>query len=73
MMIVHFKNRNGKEVNKMATNPPTGDGRRQGAVRKRSQAYNPKIDRWIKRDKETGLFIDQKSDGKPFKGVTRES
>ena len=56
----------------MATNPPTGDGRRQGAVRNRSQAYNPKSDRWTKRDKTTGRWIDQKSDGKPFKGVRKE-
>ena len=56
----------------MAKNPPTGDGRRIGAVRDRSQTYNPKIDRWTKRDKGTGQFIDQKSDGKPFKGVTKE-
>jgi len=56
----------------MATNPPTGDGRRQGAVRQRSQVYNPKNDRWIKRDSGTGRFMDQKSDGTPFKGVRRE-
>ncbi len=56
----------------MATNPPTGDGRRIGAVRDRSQAYNPKTDRWTKRDTESGRFIDQKSDRKPFKGVRKE-
>ena len=26
----------------MATNPPKGDGHRNGAVRDRSQTYNPK-------------------------------
>jgi len=56
----------------MAKNPPAGDGRRIGAVRGRSQAYNPKTGRWTKRDTETGRFIDQKSDGKPFKGITKE-
>lgn len=56
----------------MATNPPTGDDKRQGAVRNRSQAYNPKNDRWTKRDKETGQWMDQKSDNKPFKGVRKE-
>lgn len=56
----------------MATNPPSGDGRRQGAVRDRSQAYNPQNDRWVKRDVDTGRFIDQKADNKPFKGVRRE-
>lgn len=56
----------------MATNPPTGDGHRRGAVRDRSQVYNDRIDRWTKRDSDTGRFIDQKIDGKPFKGVTKE-
>ena len=56
----------------MATNPPIGDGRRNGAVRKRSQTHNPKTNRWVKRDSETGKFIDQKADKKPFKGVRKE-
>jgi len=34
----------------MATNPPTGDGHRNGAVRGRSQTRNPKTNRWVKRD-----------------------
>jgi hypothetical protein len=56
----------------MATNPPAGDNHRNGAVRDRSQTHNPHNDRWVKRDAETGKFIDQKSDHKPFKGVTKE-
>lgn len=56
----------------MATNPPTGDGHRNGMVKKRSQVYNPKIDRYVKRDADTGQFMDVKSDGKPFKGVRKE-
>lgn len=32
----------------MATNPPAGDGHRNGAVRKRSQVYNPKTEQWVK-------------------------
>ncbi|MGB8129663.1 MAG: hypothetical protein WCG81_07705 [Candidatus Angelobacter sp.] len=56
----------------MATNPPSGDNHRNGAVRDRSQTHNPQNDRWVKRDAETGKFIDQKSDHKPFKGVTKE-
>ncbi len=27
---------------------------------------------WVKRDAKTGRFMDQKVDGKPFKGVTKE-
>jgi hypothetical protein len=27
---------------------------------------------WVKRDDETGRILDQKQDGKPFKGVRRE-
>lgn len=56
----------------MAKNPPIGDGHRQGAVRDRSQVYNPTNDRWIKRDMDTGRFTDQKRDGEPFKGVRKE-
>lgn len=56
----------------MATNPPTGDGRRHGAVRKRSQVKNPQTGQWVKRDAGSGRFMDVKQDGKPFKGVRRE-
>ncbi len=56
----------------MATNPPKGDGQRKGAVRDRSQTLNPQNDRWTKRDTDTGKFIDQKADPKPFKGVRKE-
>ena len=56
----------------MATNAPTGDGHRNGAVRGRSQTYNPKTGNWIKRDKSNGRFMDQKGDGRPFKGVRKE-
>ena len=56
----------------MAKNPPIGDGHRKGAVRKRSQTYNPKNDSWVKRDADTGRFMDQKADNKPFKGVRKE-
>jgi len=56
----------------MATNKPYGDNRRVGAVRDRSQVHNPRNDTWIKRDKDTGRFMDQKADDKPFKGVRKE-
>ncbi len=56
----------------MATNPPTGDGHRIGAVRDRSQVQNPLNGNWTKRDTDTGRFIDQKKDGEPFKGVRKE-
>jgi hypothetical protein len=46
----------------MATNKPYGDNHRQIAVRVRLQVHNPHNDRWIKRDAETGRFIDQKGD-----------
>ncbi len=50
----------------------TGQGYRIGAVKRRSQVDNPANDRYTKRDAETGRFIEQKSDGKPFKGVRKE-
>lgn len=57
----------------MATNSPSGDGQRKGAVKGRSQIYNPKTDSWVKRDTETGRFMDVKtSDNTPFKGVRKE-
>jgi len=56
----------------MAKNGKIGDGHRNGAVKRRSQTYNPKIERYVKRDMDTGKFIDVKSDGYPFKGVRKE-
>lgn len=56
----------------MATNPPKGDGHRKGAVKDRSQVLNPKTDQWVKRDTDTGKFMDVKKDGYPFKGVRKE-
>lgn len=59
-----------KEV-PMATNPPK-DNSRIGMVRQRSQTFNPTTETWVKRDTETGRFMDVKSDGTPFKGVRKE-
>jgi hypothetical protein len=56
----------------MATNPPKGDGHRNGAVRDRSQVFNPETETWVKRDADTGRFMDQKQNGTPFKGVRKE-
>lgn len=56
----------------MATNPPSGDGHRNGAVKGRSQTYNPKNSQFVKRNTETGRFMDVKKDGTPFKGVRKE-
>ena len=56
----------------MAKNGKSGDGRRHGAVRKRSQTKNPKTNQWVKRDSETGRFMDVKQNGEPFKGVRKE-
>lgn len=56
----------------MATNPPVGDNHRNGAVCKRSQALNPKTNQYVKRNAETGRFMDVKQNGTPFKGVRKE-
>lgn len=57
----------------MAVNKPIGDNARVGAVRQRTQVYNPKTDAWVKRDATTGRFMDMKtSDNTPFKGVRKE-
>lgn len=50
----------------------TGNNYRHGMVKDRTQVYNPEIDNWTKRDNQTGQFINQKSDNKPFKGVKKE-
>lgn len=56
----------------MATNGVTGDNRRHGAVKGRSQTQTPS-GHWVKRDTETGQFMDVKtSDKQPFKGVRKE-
>lgn len=52
----------------MATN--TGKGFRNGPVRERSQTYNPVTEQHVKRNTETGQFIDNSPN--PFKGVRRE-
>ena len=56
----------------MAKNGKAGDGHRNGAVRDRSQTFNPKTEQWVKRDTSTGRFMDVKQDGTPFNGVTKE-
>lgn len=55
----------------MATNPPKGDGHRNGAVRQRSQTQTPSGN-YVKRDQQTGRFMDVKADKAPFKGVRKE-
>lgn len=55
----------------MATNPPKGDGHRNGAVKQRSQTQTPSGS-WVKRNTNDGRFMDVKSDGLPFKGVRKE-
>lgn len=57
----------------MATNPPKGDNRRHGAVKERSQTFNPRTERYVKRNTNDGRFMDMKSDNKPFKGVRKEN
>jgi hypothetical protein len=66
----HKKTKKGGDI--MAKNPPVGDGHRHGAVKDRSQVYNPTIDRWTKRGPD-GKFMDQKADNEPFKGVRKEN
>lgn len=56
----------------MAKNAPYGDNARKGAVKGRSQTFNPKTSTWVKRDTTTGKFMDAKKDGTPFKGVRKE-
>ncbi len=56
----------------MAKNAPYGDNHRHGAVKNRAQVYNSHNKRWTEIDTNTNLFIDQKADKEPFKGMRRE-
>tara|TARA_R110000782_G_scaffold5853_3_gene20245 strand:- start:42013 stop:42186 length:174 start_codon:yes stop_codon:yes gene_type:complete len=56
----------------MATNKPTGDNARKGAVKNRSQLENPKTGLYVKRDTSTGKFMDVKTTGGKFKGIRKE-
>ncbi len=56
----------------MATNNPTGDNARKGAVKDRSQFQNPKTGLYTKRDTGNGQFMDVKTSGGKFKGVRKE-
>ena len=49
----------------------TGRSFRIGAVRQRSQTFNPLTQSWTKRG-QNGQFVDGKSDKQPFKGVRKE-
>lgn len=49
----------------------TNSGYRQGSVTGRTQTKHSN-GHWVKRDAETGRFLDVKSDSKPFKGVAKE-
>lgn len=49
----------------------TGNEHRQGAVKERSQTFNPKTSCYVKRDTKTGKFISCKKD-EPYKGIKKE-
>ena len=53
----------------MATN--TGKGSRTGSVKDRTQTQTPQGN-YVKRDTESGKFMDQKTTGGAFKGVAKE-
>jgi hypothetical protein len=55
----------------MATNGKK-DGHRIGAVKERSQVLNTKTGLFVKRDANTGQFMDVKTTGGKFKGVRNE-
>ncbi len=56
----------------MAKNKPIGDNARKGAVKNRSQVLNTKTNLYVKRDSDTGRFMDVKTTGGKFKGVRKE-
>jgi len=58
-----------QEMN-MAKN--TGENTRKGAVKNKDQSLNPKTEKWTERNATSGKFTNVKSDGTPFKGVTKK-
>ena len=48
----------------------TNEEYRKGSVKDRTQLYNPKTEKYIKRDTKTGQFIS--SSDKKFKGIKLE-
>ena len=58
----------------MATNKPVGDNARKGAVRTQLRSKTMGEGTWIKRDKNTGKFMDQKKAAakKKFKSARLE-
>lgn len=57
---------------KLAVNKPLGDNARVGAVKGRTQTYNPKTKKVIKRNTLTGKFMDNKTTKGVFKGIRKE-
>ncbi|WP_268913990.1 hypothetical protein [Lentilactobacillus sp. SPB1-3] len=55
----------------MAKNGVPGKGR-VGAVKSRSQSFNPKTGLWTKSNSKTGRFMDTKTSGGKFKGVSHK-
>ena len=49
----------------------TGNGHRKGAVKGKSQTYNPKTKQHVKRDTKSGKFVSSKNT--PYKGVKKET
>ena len=47
------------------------EGTRIGAIKERSQVYNPKTELYVKRDTNTGQFMSAKET--PYKSVKKEN
>jgi len=56
----------------MAGNGKSGDNRRHGYLKERSQTFNPTTGQFVKRNTTNGQFIDVKQEGTQFKGVRKE-
>ena len=56
----------------MATNPPSGDGHRNGMVRQRSQVFNPKTGIWTKRG-PNGRFMEENKTELHSKALEKKS
>lgn len=75
----YIEKTNEKEEKKMAKQTKTTVVKQSNTLpfktedfKDRTQIFNPKIGKWVKRDSKTGLFTSVKSDGKPFSRVKIE-
>jgi hypothetical protein len=67
-----------RRISERATSPETGQTAaytllftEPALIKNRSQVFNPKNEKWVKRDDSSGQFLSVKKDGNPFARVVQ--